>query len=670
MARITWQALNLGDVTDISTPANPGLTRLEYAGRRFQIFLSSVSPTPAPVTPLVVTISGRTNYAIYVQVRTNRGPRQFKFSPRADQTPRFRFGYRYLVGLGAEVRDGELHQMTWDLEALANSVEPATSITSVDAVFVRAKDVLDIEVIDPAAPDPVADITPVEAARFLTQATFGATSDSIAALVSTGSYEAWIDDQFAAPVSLTMPYVTANSNGSLNTTRHEVWFDNALNGADQLRQRMAFAWSQLFVISDRDYVLSNSQYSVSQFYDLLAEQGLGNFRQLLETVTLHPAMGVFLSMLGNERADPSRNVRPDENFAREVLQLFTIGLYELDDDGRVRTRDGEPIATYDQSTIEEFARVFTGWTFDGQRSWNETNAGFQNREAPMVPYEEYHDSAEKRLLNGVVLPAGQSAPADMTAALDNIFAHPNVGPFVSTHLIQRLVTSNPTSGYVGRVAAVFNDDGVGERGNLAAVVKAILLDPEARTGHLTDPTTFGKLREPVIRVTQLFRAFSAQPGPTADGVYVPEGRPMSRIDEVVGQAVMRSRSVFNFYRPDHAVEPLSDLVSPELQILSEINVASTNNMFFSQIYGYHNRSDQYGVISRVQVEREVEMSADPEALIDHLDLLLTAGSLPAAVRAELVEHVESIPDTDEGRFSRALDAMYLVVGSPFQMVQK
>ena len=667
---ITWQPENTGNVTAIATTAHPGLSRLSSDGVSFNQFNSSAAP---PVGSISGSIRTQNYFALYVETSTNRGRRQFKLTPTDDE-PSLLFGYRFESGLGRAIRGTGLQPFVVDLVAMASQAEPGIALRSVDRVFARTSGSIDIELLDsnavPPAPE-TGEISNAEAARFLTQATYGATSDAIEELQALGSYEAWIDQQFAAPVSLTLPYVKANSNGSLSTTRHHIWFDNALNGRDQLRQRVAFAWSELFVISDRDYVLSNSQYSVSQYFDLLAQQGLGNFRTLLETVTLHPTMGVFLSMLANEKADPERNVRPDENFAREVLQLFTIGLSRLAADGQVDVDgSGQPVPTYDQATIEEFARVFTGWTYDGQRRWDETNAGFQDKESPMVPYEEFHDRGEKRLLNGTVLPAGQSARADLDATLDNIFEHDNVAPFIATHLIQRLVTSNPSPAYVGRVAAVFNDDGTGTRGNLAAVVKALLLDTEARNGHRTNAATFGKLREPVLRLTQLFRAFSAEPGPIANGIYVPRASSIDGIDQIVGQAVLRSRSVFNFFRPDNPLGPNDTLVAPELSILSEINVASTNNMFFDQIYGFHNRSDGYGVVSRLQVEREVDLASDPASLVDHLDLLLTSGALPTAARDNIVEHLETIPDNPDGHFVRALDAIFLVMASPFQLVQK
>ena len=264
--------------------------------------------------PIMATFRTADFFALYVEMTTDLGRRQLKFSPTDLLFPTRQFGYRYSVGLGRTTRNGELQTVTLDLVALSTAAEPDIRILSIDSVFARVKDSLDIELIDPSttalppSPQTPSEVTPLEAARFLTQATYGPTQTSIQNLVALGSYDAWIDQQFAAPVSKTLPYVKATSNGSLSTTRHHVWFDNVINGADQVRQRVALAWSELFVISDRDYVLSNSQYGVSQYYDLLAEQGLGNFRTLLETVTLHPTMGVFLSMIGNEKADPARNV--------------------------------------------------------------------------------------------------------------------------------------------------------------------------------------------------------------------------------------------------------------------------------------------------------------------------------------------------------------------------
>ena len=511
-----------------------------------------------------------------------------------------------------------------------------------------------------------------DAVRLLQQATFGPTNETIDELMSMGA-DAWIDRQLEQPASLTTPFVREHSNGSFAAPRHAIWWNNTVEGDDQLRQRMAFAWSQIFVVSDIDYELNNAQYAISGYYDMLAINGLGNFADLLEKVTLHPVMGIYLSMLRNERADPSRNIRPDENFAREVLQLFSIGLYELDLDGSVRADANGPIPTFDQPTVEEFAKVFTGWNLADTDRWESSDLTAFDKESPMQPVEEYHDRSAKHLLNGTTLPSGQDARTDLTQALANIVSHPNVGPFIARSLIQRLVTSNPSPSYVRRVASVFNNDGNGHRGNLAAVAKAILLDDEARNGHITMPATFGKVKEPIMRLTQVWRAFDAVPGESAEGNYRPYARSIDQIGDVLGQAPMRARSVFNFFQPDHRPTPGHELVAPEAQILAEIDLASTNNMLFTQIYSDNNHRSERTGMAVIDIDRELALAHDIEALIEHLDVLLLAGQLPeehaSAIAAHLaVAHADtSDPDV---LVDRCLDAIYCIVGSPFHLVQK
>lgn len=510
-----------------------------------------------------------------------------------------------------------------------------------------------------------------EAARLLSQATLGPTLAEIDALVDLGSIDAWIAAQIAQPMSRTLPYVRANSNGSLRSTRHHIWWANAVDGPDQLRQRIAFALSEIFVVSDRDYELGNAQYGICNYFDMLAEHAFGNFRTLLEQVTLHPVMGIYLSMLRNERADPERNIRPDENYAREVLQLFTIGLYELDPDGTVRVdAAGDAVPTYDQSTIEEFAKVFTGWNLADATAWVSNDLTSYDKEQPMVPVEEYHDTSEKELLNGTRLPAGQSARADLDAALDNIFEHANVGPFIARALIVRLVTSNPTPAYVGRVAAVFDDDGSGVRGNLEAVVTAILLDSEARSGHVTMPARFGKIVEPMIRLTRVWRAFGARPGPDADGVFRSPAGGVDQLDEAIGQGPLRSPSVFNFFSPDHPLTSGSDLRAPEAQVLSEIGVATTNNLLHAQIYGANSQMTGSGSVALIDIDTEPGLAGNGLELVEHLDVLLTSGALPREFIELVAAHVDSLPDDADGMVTRVVDAIFCVVGSPFHLVQK
>lgn len=507
----------------------------------------------------------------------------------------------------------------------------------------------------------------VEAARFLTQATFGPSPDSIAEFRQLGSIDAWLDRQVSLPVSITEDYTREHSNGSLRGPRHDGWWNNALDNDDQLRQRMAFALSQLFVVSDLDFALGNAQYGVTNYYDMLARGAFGNFRTLLGNVTLHPVMGVYLSMVRNEKANPALNIRPDENYAREVMQLFTIGLFELNMRGEPIPA-GNPNPAYTQTDIEEFARVFTGWNYPNVRSWEDTNITPAAYEAPMVPNENFHDNGAKNLLNGAVAPAGLSAEQDLNAALDNIFQHQNVPPFIAKHLIQRFVTSNPTPEYVERVANVFANNGSGERGDLEAVIRAVLTDEEARNGHLT-LTNFGKLKEPALRWSQLWRALDGTPGESAQGVHSTADFPMSRLDEMTGQAVLRSRSVFNFFEPDNPLTAGSELDSPEMQILTEANLASTHNNWHHQVYRFDNRSGENLAgdnprVTIINLEPLENIASDRNALLDWYNLYLFAGGMPTEMRRTLFDFAASYPRTSDGRFAMVQDTLFLILTTP------
>jgi uncharacterized protein (DUF1800 family) len=423
-----------------------------------------------------------------------------------------------------------------------------------------------------------------EAFRFLNQASFGATESTASALIglgdNTNSYSRWIDAEIAKPASLLNPAVEAAfpnpvPNGfniaSLNNVRVEKWFENVLRGNDQLRQRVAFALSQILVVSQVG-ALQNLPFATADFQDVLARNAFGNYRDLLREVTLHPAMGVYLSMLGNQKAVAGTNLRPDENYARELMQLFSIGLVELNLDGTVKKdATGAPIPTYNQDIIEGFARVFTGWkwdcpstvttcTFANTRVQVAPASGY-NQVKPMRLYAEQHETGTKRVLSytgatlaNATIPAGQSGDKDLADALDNIFNHPNVGPFVAKQLIQKLVTSNPSPAYVQRVAEKFNNDGSGVRGNLAAVVRQVLLDTEARSAPSgTAVATAGKLKEPLLRLTQFWRAYDGKSNGT--GSVVKYGAAVNfpgGVSAVFGEGPGQSPSVFNFVSPFYA----------------------------------------------------------------------------------------------------------------------
>lgn len=512
----------------------------------------------------------------------------------------------------------------------------------------------------------------VSASRFLAQTTFGPTPETIAELKTYSDFSAWIDWQMSLPVSLTEPYTRDNSNGSNRAARHEAWWNNALDQPDQLRQRVAFALSQLFVVSDIDYILANSQYGMANYYDMLSRYAFGNYRTLLGEVTLHPVMGTYLGMARNERADPENNIRPDENYAREVLQLFSIGLFELNNRGEQIPADN-PTPTYTQNQVEEFARVFTGWNYPNVSSWETSNLGaegvFTN---PMVTDDRFHDFGSKTLLNGRISPEGLSIQEDLDFALDTIFQHANVGVLVSRHLIQRLVTSNPSPEYIERMTAVFNDNGNGTRGDLGALVRAILLDSEAREGHLNNPD-FGKLREPVVRLAHYWRALDGTPGPSADGVHNTPNFTLQRLDEMSGQAVLRSPSVFNFFKPDHTIIPGGRTLSPEMQIMSEANLASTHNNYHHLVYRFNDRSDLNDDNPRVTItnfQPLVDIAGNPDELLDWYNLVFFSGGMPDAMRQTLFNYLSELPTDDAGRFARVQDSLFMIMVAPQFHIQR
>lgn len=538
--------------------------------------------------------------------------------------------------------------------------------------------------LHPPLPSPLP-IRANDAARFLAQTTFGPTLADIEHLRQRG-YQRWLNEQFAMPASYQLPYLDAVPFGQGyegQRLRTEAWFLHALGGPDpfvpaivhrdQLRQRVAFALSEIFVVSDRHDSLFPQPYGVASYYDVLIRNSFGNYRQLLEEVTLHPAMGLYLSMLGNQKPDPARNIRPDENFAREVLQLFSVGLVRLNRDGTpVLDGMGQPVPTYDQFTVKGFAHVFTGWNFadcpyyDG--CWfNDFDA--PSWRVPMASYPAFHASAgSKQLLvyPGVALPGGVLAPggtaeSDLDAALDNIFHHPNVGPFVARQLIQRLVTSNPSGGYIARVAARFNNNGVGVRGDMKAVIRAILLDREAR--QLGANRHFGKVREPLLRLTHLWRALDA-------------GAESGRIEawdpqEYLGQAALRAPSVFNFFSPSYKpVGELSErgLFAPELQLATDFQLPITNDALGDAVYLNYIRGPQGGDVV-LDLDRDAPLAANPAALLDRYDLLFFSGRMSSRMRQILLAHLNATPNGDGGR-DRVREALYLIVNSPEYTVQK
>jgi len=526
------------------------------------------------------------------------------------------------------------------------------------------------------ATGPAPRIEPAAAARLLTQASFGPTKAELAQVMQQGP-AAWVDAQLALTPSLHTAVLgavrgtgTAPSNREL---RVRAWLDRAVKAPDQLRQRVAFALSEILVVSDTGTALATQDGALGalDYYDLLVRGAFGSYRQLLGEVTLHPAMGLYLNMAGNRKADPLLGTVPDENFAREVLQLFSLGLWQLAPDGsRLLDAAGQPRPSYTQAEVMEFARVFTGWDFAAA-------TGVDRYRLPLVLDPSQHEDAAKRLLNGVELPAGQGGATDLDQALDNIAAHPNLPPFIARQLIQRLVTSNPSPAYVGRAAAAFSASDL----NLGQLVRAILLDPEARTASpdplaapepleaAADPTlapalaptgpAYGKVREPLLQLTALWRALGVDPAAIR-----------LRLDQLapLGQTPLSAPSVFNFFKPDYqSPGEISELglYSPELELINEKQVVNSARVIDDWTLGGAQAYD---------LNMELAFAATGGAkAVEHLGLLLLAGAPSEGLRQTLLEEVfdqQATAGSDADRITRMLAAAYLILTSPEFQTQR
>ena len=511
-------------------------------------------------------------------------------------------------------------------------------------------------------PEPV---TAERASRFLAQSSMGATREQISRVQALG-YAAWLDEQFALPASgARWDWLIAGGYGALTNKNGEAGADacqwrKLMAAPDTLRQRITLALSEILVTAIAGFVGNGwKAFSAAAYLDLLEENAFGNYRTLLQQVSLSAPMGEFLTYRNNVKFNANTGAMPDENYAREVMQLFTIGLTQLNIDGTPRLTSGLPTDTYTLDDITGLARVFTGWNYDLTATTADT-PDFKRR--PMAQTASRHESGAKVFL-GTTIPAGIDGTASLTQALDAIFAHPNVGPFIGRQLIQRLVCSNPTPAYVARVATVFNNDGSGVKGNLKAVIKAILLDNEARSAaRVTDPN-FGKLREPILRLTAWGRAFKAS-SPSDAWAIGNTSDPGTRL----GQSPLRSGSVFNFFRPGY-VPPNSaigtaGMVAPEFQIVNE-----------STVVGYVNYMQT--IISRGVGDVKGDYSAlmpladTAQTLLDELNVVLVAGQLSAATVALIKGALDSMASgTDPARLNRIYAALVMVMAAPEFIVQK
>jgi len=511
-----------------------------------------------------------------------------------------------------------------------------------------------------SAPPPPAIVLPTraQAARFLGQAAMGSSRADIDAVAGQG-YAAWLDAQFAmARGTSHWDWLVAGGYGTAASMNNQAGFDpvmwrQIIAGGDQLRQRVGMALLDFLVVGIDGVDLPWRQFAVAAYVDVLMDGAFGNFRTLMQNISLNPAMGYYLTFAGNRRANPATGSVPDENYARELMQLFTIGLLKLNADGTPQTNGGVPVETYSQDDISGLARVFTGWNLDSS-----DNSTPDRLRRPMINNASQHETGAKTFL-GTNIPAGTAGPQSLSLALDAIFAHANVAPFISKQLIQRLVTSNPPPAYVARISAVFENNGSGVRGDLKAVVRAILMDVEARNDAIAGTSTAGKLREPIMRLTGWARAFGAS---SPSGTW-PIGDTSSSSTRLA-QSPGRSQSVFNFFRPGYtppnSAIASAGLVAPEFQITNEPSViAYVNYMAALVANGSGDFRADYTSISA--------LAADSGALVDEVDILLGAG-LGAATRASIRGAVDSV--AAGATANRVYTAILLTLAAPEYLVQK
>jgi len=556
----------------------------------------------------------------------------------------------------------------------------------------------------------------IEASRFLFQAGWGGNEQEIFDLAETRDFEGWIDQQMSMSPTLLTPVLWETNTrakglfaienpgeeffGPFSLHFQYAWWDHNYKSPDVLRQRMAYALSQITVISLQSQIGDYGE-GASSFYDILIRNALGNYKDVLMEVSYDPNMALYLSHLNNPKTNDELGIKPDENYAREIMQLFSIGLYELNLDGsRKLDAEGNWIPTYDNTDIQELAKVFTGlkgqaWShqiLEDDRVDENTPIPFGaeiyaiSREVPLVMDPEQHEPGSKTIIGDFVIPAGQTGDQDIEQAVDHIFNHPNVGPFLAERLIQQYIKSNPTSGYVERVARVFNNNGSGERGDLAAVLKAILLDDEARSCDSMQDPSHGKLREPILRNTQLLHAL---PVVSLDGVFWNNGQDFFNDTR---QGVLAAPSVFNFYQPDHQPQGDfvdQDLVAPEFKIhdsqtaIGYINQAHKWTEWQVMFWDWFPRAtpvncEEYNPNGTkacpdvfTNLNAFIELAEDTESLINYFDVMLAHGRLSDSTKNIIRDALSQMnPNWDDFELRKVQMCTYIILISPDYVVLK
>jgi uncharacterized protein (DUF1800 family) len=578
-----------------------------------------------------------------------------------------------LSACGADDTDSTAAQ-----SSATTSASPATTPTPAPAPVGATPTPTAAAVGATPTPTPAA-IGATDAARLLEQATFGVTASDVAHVQSIG-IDAYINEQLAyAPTQYTgysytpqTAPVGCRGDGSnppdasslcarAQYTPFQVqrdFFTHALNNPDQLRQRVAFALSQIMVVSS---VQIFEAYGLAEYQNVLLKDALGNYRTLLQDVTLSPAMGNYLDMANSDETNPQNGTVPNQNYAREVLQLFSIGLVALNPDGTQQLdASGAPIPTFDGATIEGFASVFTGWTYPPLPGAKSQWINPINFDGTMVAFPDHHQPGTKALLNGYMVAANQTPAQDLANALDNIFNHPNVGPFISQQLIQHLVTSNPSPAYVARVAAVFASNGQGVRGDLSAVVRAILTDAEAR-GAAPATNVFGHLREPALFITSTLRSLGGQ----SDGVW------LSNASSAMGQPIFSPDTVFSFYPPSYQI-PGTQTVAPEFGIDNAATALARANFINTVIMqggARPNPTVTHSTGTTINLT-SLASAANNTALIAQLNQTLMHGSLPSDASNIILSAANSVAASSTDPLAAARAATYLILTSAQYQVER
>ena len=503
----------------------------------------------------------------------------------------------------------------------------------------------------PAFGQPPTPVTARAAARFLDQASWGPTPDSIAQVQSMG-FSTWLEAQFALNTSDLSDQPILNSAGNSNNNIQPVqtaFFQNALSGQDQLRQRVAFVLSQIWVVSQPAGV--PQAYAYPTYWRIFRDNAFGNYRDLIKAVTLNPAMGRFLNMANNNKANAAKGTVPNENYARELMQLFTLGLAQLNLDGTPVLQNKAPVPTYTPADVTSLSKILTGWTYPtapGATAHTNNPAYFTGQ---MFAVDAEHDTSEKTIFGSVTIPAGQTPEQDLDSLLDALMAQPSMAPFISQQLIEHLVTSNPSPAYVARIAAVFQNDGTSVAGNLQAVITAILTDPEARGGDdpsATVPASYGHMREPILFMTDILRGLNAQtitasaPGDAS----------------TMGENLFNAASVFSYFSPQSRAE--FGLVGPEFQIYSTQTGADRVNIVNSILYGSTGKAFQ------IDLTPFANLAGDTSGLLNYISGLFLHGSMSSA----LEDAATSAISAAKTPLAKAQAALYVVLtSSEYQIIQ-